>query len=77
MTNAQMRRCIVYLLFAGFSKPKHALSYCRKGAVVSVITWEKSRILDEHRHSFQDKCDEELDVNKVPGTTQPPVEKIK
>lgn len=46
-----------------------SLSYCRKGAVVGVITWEQSSILNEHGHSFQDKRDEELDVNEVPGTT--------
>lgn len=51
-----------------------SLSYCGKGAVVGVVTWEQSSILYKHCHSFQDKSNEELDVNKVPGTTQPPVE---
>lgn len=49
--------------------------YRGKGAVVGVVTREQSCIPYEHRYSFQDKCDEELDVDEVPGTTQPPVER--
>lgn len=37
--------------------------YCREGAVVGVVTGEQSGILNEHGHGFQDKRDEELDVN--------------
>lgn len=50
-----------------------SLSYCGKGAVVGVVAWEQSSILYKHRHSFQDERKKELDVNKVPGTTQFPV----
>lgn len=53
---------------------RKSLSYCRKGAVVGVVTWEEGSVLYEHCHSLQDECDEELDVNEVPGTPQPPVE---
>lgn len=50
-------------------------SYSGEGAVVGVVTGKQSSILNEHRHSFQDEGNEELDVNIVPGTTQSPVEK--
>lgn len=50
-------------------------SYRGKGAVVGVITREQSRILYEHGRSFQDERDKKLDVDEVPGTTQPPVER--
>lgn len=43
--------------------------------MVGVVTREQSGILNEHGHSFQDKRDEELDVNQVPGTTQSPEKK--
>lgn len=43
--------------------------------MVGVITWKQICILYEHGHRFQDKREEELDVNEVPGTSQPPVGK--
>lgn len=52
------------------------ISCRRESAVVGVIAREQSSVLYEHGHSFQDECDEELDVNEVPGTAKPPVENI-
>lgn len=50
------------------------MSYGGEGAVVGVIAWEQSRVLYKHSHGFQDEGDEELDVDKVPGTAQSPGE---
>lgn len=48
-------------------------SYGGQAAVVGVVAGEQGGVFDEHRHGFQDKRDEELNVNEVPGTAQPPV----
>lgn len=41
--------------------------------MVGVVTGEQGGVFYEHCHGFQDKCDEELNVNEVPGAAQPPV----
>lgn len=48
-------------------------SHGGEGAVVGVVSGEQGGVLHEHSHGFQDKCDEELNVNEVPGAAQPPV----
>lgn len=49
------------------------LPHCGQAAVVSVVTGEQRSIPDEHGHSFQDEGGEELDVDEVSGTAEPPV----
>lgn len=41
--------------------------------MVGVVAGEEGGVFYEHRHGFQDKRDEELNVNEVPGAAQPPV----
>lgn len=41
--------------------------------MVGVVAGEQGGVFHEHRHGFQDKRDEELNVNEVPGAAQPPV----
>lgn len=47
-------------------------SHCGEGAVVGVVAGEQGRILDEHSHGFEDEGGEELDVDEIAGTAQPP-----
>lgn len=51
------------------------LSHCGEGAVVGVVAGEQGGILHEHSHGFEDEGGEELDVNEIAGTAQPPVGK--
>lgn len=48
-------------------------SYSGERAVVGVVAGEQGGVFHEHCRGFQDKCDEELNVNEVPGAAQPPV----
>lgn len=51
------------------------MSHCGERAVVGVVAGEQGRILDEHGHSLKDEGGEELDVDEIAGTAQPPVDK--
>lgn len=51
-------------------------SHGGEGAVVGVVTGEQGGILDEHGHRFQDEGGEELDVDEIAGTAQPPGQSV-
>lgn len=52
-----------------------AASHRGEGAVVGVVAGEQGGVPDEHGQSFQDERGEELDVDEIAGTAQPPVDK--
>lgn len=43
--------------------------------MVGVVAGEQRGIPDEHSQGFQDERGEELDVDEIAGTAQPPVDK--
>lgn len=49
-------------------------SHCGEGAVVGVVAGEQRCVFDEHGHRFEDEGGEQLDVDEIACTAQPPMD---